>query len=79
MSRIDIDGNAYALRQYEADLDRLQALDDELEEIENEIWESDKLLLEAVRAADSMDTIETAVEAHTKRVQERRHAEQDDY
>jgi hypothetical protein len=61
---IDIDGNLYALRQYEAEQDRLQRLDEELMRIEEEIWEQDALLVEAIRAADSIKSIEAAVEAY---------------
>jgi hypothetical protein len=64
--KINIDGNLAALSQYEREQDRLQKLDDELERIEGEIWEQDALLIEAVRAGDSMKSIDTAVEEYAR-------------
>ena len=67
-----IDGNLFALRQYECEQDRLQRIDDWLESIECEIWDDDVLLVEAIRAADSIISVEAAVEAYARTLLEHR-------
>ena len=63
---INVDGNMAALARYEREQDRLQQLDDRLERLEGNIWDSDILLLKAVRRASESTPIDDAVEAYAK-------------
>jgi hypothetical protein len=74
-----IDGNLAALAQYERRQDLIDQADAEIMRIEDEIWDVDELLIEAVRAADSMKSIDTAVEDHAKQLYEERCNAHEDY
>jgi hypothetical protein len=74
-----IDGNLAALARYEREQDLIDQADAEIMRIEDEIWDVDELLIEAVRAADSMKSIDTAVEDYAKRLYEERCNAHEDY
>jgi putative protein kinase ArgK-like GTPase of G3E family len=65
---INTDGNLASLHAYERAQDRLQRMDDMLEEEMNRIWDTPALLVQAIREASGLDQVDDAIEKHAKRI-----------
>ena len=69
---MNVDGNLASLRAYERAQDRLQRMDDALEEAMSEIWDTPALLVQAIREASGLDQVDDAIEKHARRMIEER-------
>jgi hypothetical protein len=72
-----IDGNAYALRQYERQQDHFQRMDDWLEEVMNEIYDDgprlEQLIADSGDELDLEEIVEKAAREYIREQQEMKH------
>jgi hypothetical protein len=72
-----IDGNAYALRQYERQQDYLQRMDDWLEETMSEIYDTpewlERVIADSSDELDLEEAVENAAREYIREQQEMKH------